>query len=95
MRVPDMVGDENNEHIGLGMMHVTKDGDTGGRSVVGTAIDQNLKGDLDRICALPKGIRDVLTLVNMNGLNDEYLKVVFESDSQTRGRILPIEVAEV
>jgi hypothetical protein len=44
MRVPDKVGDENNERTGPVMMHVTKDGDIDGLSVVDRVIDPNVGG---------------------------------------------------
>jgi hypothetical protein len=58
-------------------------------SAVNTAIGQKLGDELGHIGELPRGICDVLRLVQMNGVNDEYLKVIFEfvcaitrSDSQ-------------
>jgi hypothetical protein len=94
MGVPDMVGDENNEHKGLVMVHMTKDGDIEGLSVVDTAIDPNLGGEMYHICELRKGICDVWTLVQVNGVNDEYLKVIFELLAQSRGLIRRIEMAK-
>jgi hypothetical protein len=94
MRVPDMVGDENNEHAGLVMVHMTKDEDIEGLSVVDTAIDPNLGGEMYHICERRKGICDVWTLIQVNDVNDEYLKVMFELLAQSRGLIRQREVAK-
>jgi hypothetical protein len=46
------------------------------------------------ICELGKGICDVLRLVQVNGVNDEYSKDIFELLAQSRGLIRQIEVAK-
>jgi hypothetical protein len=94
MRVPDKVGDENNEHTGLVMMHVARDRDIDGLSMVDAAIDPNVGDGLYHICELGKGVCDVLKLVQVNGVNDEDSKVIFESLGQSRGLIRQIEVAK-
>jgi hypothetical protein len=43
---------------------------------------------------LGKGISDVLGFVQVNGVNDEYSKVIFELLAQSRGLIREIEVAK-
>jgi hypothetical protein len=83
MRVPEKVGDENNEHTGLVMMHVTEDRDIDGLSVVDSAIDPNVGDELYRMRELGKGICDILRLVQVNGVNDEYLRGVFELLAQS------------
>jgi hypothetical protein len=94
MRFADMVEGENNEHTGQTMMPGTTDRGIVGICAVDTAIGQNLGDELDHVCELRKGICDVLTLVQMNGVNGEYLKVIFELFAQSRGRIQQIEVAK-
>jgi hypothetical protein len=62
-------------------------------SAVNTAVDPNLGDELYHICELRKGRCDVLTLVQVDGVNDGYLKVMFELFAQTRDLIRQIEVA--
>jgi hypothetical protein len=88
MRVADMVEDENNGHTGQTMIPGTSDRSIVGLSAVNTAIGQNLGDELDHICELRQGICDTLTLVQVNGVNDEYLRLIFELFAQARGRIL-------
>jgi hypothetical protein len=92
MRVPDMVGDETNEHTGLEMMSGTRDRGIVGLFAVNTAIGQNLGDELYHLCELRKGICDVLTLVQVDVLNDGYLKVMFELFAQSRDLIRQREV---
>jgi hypothetical protein len=90
MRVADMVEDE---HAGQAMMPGTRDRGIMGLSAVNAAIGQNLGDELDHICELRKRICDVLILIQVKGVNDEYLKVIFELFAQSRGRIRQIEAA--
>jgi hypothetical protein len=92
MRVPDVVGDENNKHTGQMIVSGARDRGTVGLCAVDTAIGQNLGDELYQICELQKRLCDVLTLVQVNGVNDEYLKVIFELLAQSRGLIRQIEV---
>jgi hypothetical protein len=89
-----MVEDENNEHTGQTMVNGTRDRGIVGLSAANTAINQNLGDELDHICELRKGICDALTLVQVNGGIDEYLKVIFDLFAQSRGPIRQIEVAK-
>jgi hypothetical protein len=89
-----MVGDGSNEQTGLVMMPVAKDMDIEGMSVVDAVIDRNLGDELHRVCALRKGICDVMILVQVNGVDDEYLKAIFELLGQLRGLFREREVGE-